>query len=327
MKKKLFPLYFIILVIISLSLWGCVRDNKDDSSIEDPIEEAVDTETEEWRQEEVGSVSDEEIIKEFRLLEKTNPKADLLKAFLDKNIEKVSQKDADEMVEVLENSLEKNIEVYQDKLVNIDRDNELIDIDGQEMYFRESSIGKIKDEKLRTEVKYLYENMYRLVNAEGSFIIIIDYSKFKKYDEYLSDELRSFLKIKSFDSDGMPMADGGLIISYDELVERIFKSEDFLKSYPDAKRRKEVLEEYEFKINAYLSGLPNTPIEDYDSKRIRDKVVESYKKTAKEDYEISHIVAEYLKIIEDNNFIIDNNILLKANELVERAILAFKGSK
>lgn len=123
------------------------------------------------------------------------------------------------------------------------------------------------------------------------------------------------------------MSDGGLTISFEELANRIFKTEEYLKFYPNTKRRKEILQEYEFKINAYLSGLPNTPIEDYETKEINKEVLESYKMTSKKEYEISNIVTEYLTIVEENNNIIDNEVILKSYELAKKALLAFEDGK
>ena len=325
MKKKLLVIYILLLIMI-LAFTGCVGDNEDKLPDKDPIEKPTDVE-EPKDNEDTASEIHKKTIEEFRVIEEKSPTPDVLIKFIDENIEKVSTSVADEMIDTLEMSLEKNKTMYEDRIFELDKENELIEIDGMERDFRESSIDKIKDEKLKVEVTYLYSNMYKLTNVEGSFYPIIDYDKLKVYDKYLSDEWKDYINIRSLETDDRSMSDGGLTISFEELANRIFKTEEYLKSYPNAKRRKEILQEYEFKINAYLSGLPNTPIEDYETKEINKEVLESYKATAEKDYEISKIVTEYLTIIEENNNIMDNEVFLKSYELVKKALLAFEDGK
>ena len=81
-----------------------------------------------------------------------------------------------------------------------------------------------------------------------------------------------------------------------------------------------MLKEYEYKISAYLKGLPNSPIMDYESKEINKEVLESYKKTMDKEYEISHIVKDYVEFIRDRDNIIDEVVLEKADELIVKAL-------
>lgn len=320
MKNKKIIIYILLLTLVSLIITGCASDQV----VKEPDENPIDKAEKPADPVDEGE-ADEETMEEFKVIAEKSPDPDVLIKYIDENIEMVDKEDADKMISILENSLLDHRTVYEDRILDLDKDNELMDIDGRERDFRESSIDKIKDEKLKVEVVYLYANMYKLTNVEGSFYPIINYDKLKKYDKYLSDQWKDYISVRSLESDDRSMADGGLTISFEELADGIFKTEDYLKNYPDAERRKEILQEYEFKISAYLSGLPNTPIEDYESKKIREEVLESYRLTGDKDYEISAIVGEHLKTIEENDNIIDDQVLLKSYELVKKALLTFEG--
>ena len=252
---------------------------------------------------------------------------DILIKFIDENIEKVSKEDADEMINILDMSLETNREIYADRLFELDKDNELIDIDGEEVYFKPTSIEEIKDEKLRVEVDYLYKNMYKLTNIEGAFYPIIDYKAFKKYDDYINDEGKDYIDIRSIDSEDRTMSDGGINISFDELLNRILKTEEFLEKYPNSNRKTEMLYEYDYKINAYINGLPNTPIMDYESNKITEEVLNSYRAAIEKDNYFASIIEEHLKNIEANDNIIDDDITTKAYVLISKAVENFKIKK
>lgn len=193
MKKKSFIPYILVLLIMVLAFTGCVSDNEGKSSDKGPVENPVDPKD----NEDSASQIDKKTIEEFRTIEKDSPTPDILIKYIDGNIEKVSTSVSDEMIDTLEILLEKNKTIYEDRIFELDRENELIEIDGMERDFRVSSIDKIKDEKLKIEVTYLYSNMYKLTNVEGSFYPIIDYDKLKVYDKYISGEWKDYIAVRS----------------------------------------------------------------------------------------------------------------------------------
>ncbi len=309
MKKRIFIPYIIWIVIIALAFTGCSDDDKDKESDKNDLGKPVPSKE-----------KDEDIIEEFRIIKKTSPAPDLLIEFIDENIDEVSTEKADEMIDSLEALLEKNTHVYRGKISELDEDNELLKIDGDKKEFQRKNIEKIENEKLKVEVDYLYSNMYKLINLEGEFYRTIDYSKLKVYNRHLSENLKKYIDIRSLESDDRSMIDGELTISFDELVDRIFKTEEYLKIASKDKRKEEMLKEYEYKISAYLKGLPNTPIMNYENKEINKEVLESYEETMNKEYKISHIVKDYVEFIRENDNIIDEVVLKKADELIVKAI-------
>ena len=334
MKTKSYIAHILLVLIMALTFTGCTDagdtgeepvkppvENPKDSK-EKPDKEEDDSPKEEDEKE--NEKEDGEILEEFKILAEKLPTPDVLVKFIDENIEKVSTEDADEMVAALETSLENNKQTYADRIFEIDQDNKLIEIDGDQRDFDPTNIEKIEDEKLKIEVDYLYENMYKLINLEGAFYPIVDYKAMKKYDEYLSGEWKDYIDIRSIDSEDRTMSDGSLNVSFEELLSRITKTEEFLEKYPSSIRKDEMLEEYEYKISAYLNGLPNTPIHEGKSKKIKKEVLASYKAAIEKDNYFSSIVKEHLKNIEENNNIIDESIQRTTYELVSKALENFR---
>lgn len=317
MKRK--ELILIIgLSLIMLVFTGCDKKKEEVEKIND--DRATNIIEEPPREIDIGEEDKEErekIIEEFReLLEDTPSPSDLIK-YIDRNIDKVSPIDGDEMIEALEKSLEDSRLVYENRLFELDKANELMEISGEDFEFNRSSIDDIKNKELKKLVNELYYNMYKLENLEGAFYPIIDYGKLKTYKDHITEEWKDYLMIKSLDSDNRTMSDGSLNISFDKLADRILKTENYLNKYINGQRQEEMLENYENKIYAYMKGLPNTPLGDRDTGEIYDEVVESYKKIAdKEGYISSYMIYEYLEYIKANGYIIDEGVLEKADSLI-----------
>ena len=98
----------------------------------------------------------------------------------------------------------------------------------------------------------------------------------------------------------------------------------FLEDYPNSNRKGEMLEEYEYKISAYLKGLPNTPLGEAKSGKLKKEVFTSYKAAVETETYFSDIVEEHLKNIEENSNIIDESVQRRAYELVNKAVENFR---
>lgn len=308
MKKLYIPL-IVLTLVLGLLLSGCnKKEEVDPPVVTPPIENPNDDVVEETVLEEFAEVLDKE-------------DTDKIISFIDSNLDKLSELEGDIVIDGLERKLQNNIEATTDKIMELDKDNELLAIDGEKASFLEESISKIKNEELKTEVQKAYNNMYKLVNLEGQFYPIIDYSKLEKYNEYLTDEWIDYLAIMAMDSDDLLLVDGALRISFDELANRLFVTENYLNSYVEGQRQKEMLELYENKINVYLKGAPNTPIADRDTNIIAAEVLASYGETANvENYMTSHIIFKYLEFIKENKNVIDDHVLDEADRLIEEVM-------
>lgn len=302
MKKKLFISALLILVF-ALFLTGCTNNDAGNGN-EDVQDE------------------DPQIMEDFLLLVERNDPLEI-KEYIDANIENVSQEEATEMINHLENSLVENLEPVTDRLFSLDTNNELIEIGATDFFFDEEKISEITNEELKIEVQNLFDSMYKLINIEGMYNPIIDYAKLQEYNDYITDQWKDFLDVKAMDSNNPPFVDGGLIIEYDDLADRIIKTENYLTNYTDGDRRTEMIDNYDIKMSSYLKGVPNTSIADYDSNIIHDNVMNSYIETETANHEDSitaDILSRYTDAIEENERIIDDEILQLADELISEAV-------
>ncbi len=319
MKKKLF--FSIITLVIFVLLAGCnkkeepVESMPDPPAIEEPIEEATEDEK-------------EVIMKDFNTLIGEGGKSEELISYIDENIKKLSQIEADIMIDELEKRLERNKEELMNRILAMDKDDELMDMAGLEKYFPEDKIADIDNEELKEEIEKAYNNMYRLVNLEGEFYPIVDYPKLMKYSDRISDELKEYFEIMAMDSDELPFADGGITITFKDLANRIIKTESHLNKYIAGLRHEKLIELYENKLAAYMKGLPNTRIYDSEDKQVLDQVFSSYKEVAAlEGYITSHILYQYVEDIKANKGIIDDSIIAKADGYIAEAIRMLKEYK
>ncbi len=324
MTKKPIILLFIIVVLLLVSLAGCKS-------------EKVEVGEEQFTNEVDGKVGtavkddEEKTMRDFNNIVKSDNEPFVIVKFIDENIQKVTKEDAVKMIESLEEVQEQYLEEYGEQLFMEDYQGELIGLSkGQEsqLFFNEIKTEEIKNANLKELMDKILKGKYKLINMEGAFYPIIDYETLKIYNDYLSDEMKGYIDIKSIDSNNPTVLDASLVISFDELAERLIKTENYIKEYPDGIRYEELLRLFGVYLRFYLEGVDNTPIYDYETKEIKNEVLKSYKKTeAKKDTVTSNIVSKYISIIEENQNIIDNNVFSKITELYNEAIATLEEYK
>lgn len=320
MKKKFLLVLTIMIMVMVFAFTGC----KKKTPVEDPTSAPVNKPIVK-----VDKDEREKIAKEFDKMV-TNPgELEDIVAYIDKNIGKLDELDGNHMIDTLEKVLEANLERVSDRIFANDKDNELMNIAGKEFYFPPEKIGEIKNKKLKEEITKIYNSKLKLVNLEGAFYPIIDYAKFKEYNDYISEEWKDYLSLMSLDSEDMPFVDGAIRIPFDTLADRILKSENFLNKFIEGPRQEEVLEQYEVKLTAYMKGLDNTPIYDnMKTKLIFDDVMDSYDKISKVDgYITPTIIYKYIEEIKANKGVIDKKIFQEADKLIAEAVEMLKEFK
>ena len=275
MAKKTIILLFAIVVLL-VSLTGCKLEKV--KAGEEKFTNEMD--------EKVGTVvkdDEEKIMRDFNNIVKSDNEPFVIVKFIDENIQKVTKEDAIEMIKNLEEIQEQYLEEYGEQLFMEDYQGELIGLSkGQEsqLFFNEIKTEEIKNANLKELMDKILKGKYKLINMEGAFYPIIDYETLKIYNDYLSDEMKGYIDIKSIDSNNPTVLDASLVISFDELAQRLIKVENYIKEYPDGIRYEEILRLFGVYLRFYLEGVDNTPIYDYETKEIKNEVLKSYKKTA-----------------------------------------------
>lgn len=88
---------------------------------------------------------------------------------------------------------------------------------------------------------------------------------YKIFKNYVTDDYKDYLYLKSEENKSLYSADAGLVISFKDLGDRIISWENFMTKYPNSKLIASVKEEYKNYQMDYLVGQDNTPTSERSS--------------------------------------------------------------
>lgn len=330
MNKKSIAFMLIVSILLLTLLAACGEEgvDKGNGELVDKVEPKPEVSIEK---------DEEKIMKDFKTMVKSDNEPFVLVKFIDENIDKVKTENATEMIRELEEVQEGYIERYTEQLFMEEHQMELLTLSEVQhseakiedyLFFDNSKIEEIKNGNLKELVNNIMEGKYKLINMEGAFYPIIDYEALKIYNDNISDEMKEYIDLKSMDSNMPTILDAGLVISFDQLAERLVKTENYILKYPNSIKYEETLRLYGVYLKFYLEGSSNTPIYDYESKKIKDEVLSSYKKVRNMDETVtSKVVSKYIDIIGENQNIIDENVLSRVTELHSEAIATLEDQK
>lgn len=311
-NKKHLVLIFVLAILVLVS--GCTK--KKDSKKENKPVQSIDEEMAKVEENKIKKIMDD-----FRVLISENKEPYEIIKFIDENIDQTSEVEAAEMIKEFELVQEKYMNIYAEELYKSNRQ-EILNLTFPNGEYDPQKLDAIEDGELKQLVTKIAESKYKLINVEGSFFPIIDYGSFKKYEKYLSEDMKGYLNIKSLESDSPSMTDGGLIITWDELANRLIKTEKYLMKYPEGLKNEEILRLYGEYLIKYMSGGDNTPIYNMEDNKILEDVLESYKKTIVNNKNTitADIMSKYLKLIGENEYIVDDVLTSEVVDLYNEAI-------
>jgi hypothetical protein len=275
MKSRL-KLYILLTICMIIGLMGCstAERNKEavreDRTTKEPAAAAVETSSEQ-----------DALIHKFKAVVSTAKEASDIVSFLNENLNKAGQNNADQMVRELYAFYAKDLQISQEAFFAEKVQNVLTEMDWP---ITSANAASIPDNAVRQLVVTKLSGGYRLVWVEGTIYPIVDYSNQQKYSMYLSKPLNSYIALKAAESSEPAARDAGLVITWNELANRAIMAETFLKEYPDSQDYKEVegiyLDSY---LGMYIQGLANTPVFDSATLKLIPEVKASYVKLSKEN--------------------------------------------
>lgn len=312
---------FIIILLIVILIIGCNKKKENGGNTNTGENKSNGSEK-------LTENNEKKIMEGFRKLTSGNKKPFEIAKYIDANIAKVSKENAQEMIIGLEESQEYFSQEYIDELFKGNRQDLIIKAGGL-FSFDSSKIEAIEDKSLKSVITNIYDGKYKLMAGEGSYYPIIDYGRYKDYEKYLPDEIKEYIDIKSMESSDPSMRDAELGISWDELGERLLKTENYLKKYKAGVKSEEVTRLYGEYLIMYLQGGDNSPIYDYQTGLIHNEVMTSYKKLVNNNADTisGDIVNKYIKAIGQNKLKIDSSITAKVIELHNQAIAKLEENK
>jgi len=157
-------------------------------------------------------------------------------------------------------------------------------------------------------IEEIYASGYKLVPYEGVIYPVTDYSKFKPYAAFMSDEVQSYIYIKALESEEITSTRSTLEISQADLVERILMAENHIRKFKDGKTYPIVLEMYKAYMYYYIPSV----IAYEDSIKLNEETVSEYKSfiDAHPDTIAAKVVSDYLETLSDNHY--EKNDAMKA---------------
>ncbi len=234
--------------------------------------------------------------------------------YLDENISNMSQEEAtDRFFKLEELSIKKQF--YYVEVISLDNhiQTELMKCYNQEK--GEFDFGKY-DGGSGMVIDEIYASGYKLVPYEGVVYPVTDYSKFMIYAPFVSEEVKSYIQIKSLESNEYTGTRSTLEISQGDLVDRILLAENHLRKFKDGKTYPIVLEMYK----AYMYYYIPSALIFQDSSKMDDKLISSYRVFVDNhpDTISAQIVTDYLNTLQDNGY--------EKTEAVDEYLKAFYSS-
>lgn len=224
----------------------------------------------------VTSASSTAIYKSFQTkLYKKNglPEAD---RYLESKIKQVTPYHATLMVMQLENARYKALTAIEDRMLVPNVQDQMLKIYKWNDSFTQM-MSRTKDSALRSLLQQARDSGYRLIPIEGSLYPIMNYAAFEKYTSYVNKDIKQYIRIMAVETNRISTEDGGLMIGYQDMLNRALNQEQFLNDYPNSNRKQKI----QMLLNEYtlytFYGLDNTPLFDYDTNIMDANAQKGYK--------------------------------------------------
>jgi hypothetical protein len=225
--------------------------------------------------------------------------------YLESKISQVTPYHATLMVLQLENARFKALDAITDRMLVPNVQDQM-----QKMYKWNDSftqlMSRTKDKNLRSLLQQARDSGYRLTAIEGSLYPIMNYAAFDKYTSYVNKDIKQYIRIMAVETNNISTEDGGLMIGYQEMLNRALNQEQFLKDFPDSNRKNRV----QMLMNEYtlytFYGLDNTPLFDYDTNIMDANAQKGYKavlqRTASEDSDFVKKLDAFMNVVAESKF-------------------------
>lgn len=303
----------IISVLLVLTMVGCFSNDNGSSENASTIsgENLADNNNENNN----GSTQEGDVDKQKSIIEEFNSllEGDVaivdIVDYMDKNISKLSIEDATKFVTGFEQSQEKYLPTLEENINN----NKAV-IDNIEMEHGEgldiNKIDSTKDEDLKKLLIEIRDSGYKIEMTEGYFFPVINYEFYKKYSQYVSEDIKDYINLMATESNKFAAKDAGIIISWEEVLERAQNQEKFIKKYENSTKINVVKKLYRNYTYLALYGADNTPLFSFDKKVMPSNIKDVYLEATKNvgESEFLKIISDYMEILKKNNYKLTDEI-------------------
>ncbi len=292
----LIPLTLAVLVTIS----GCSTANTGaDGTTAGSVPETTTAEsTENTSQQETGN----KLMDDFDSLVSGNPKPADVMAFIAANIASVSENNASTMLLKLEESQKNSLSGLEGKF-----NDEAVQKNIGSLWKKDFDIDaaiKTADAKAGELLKKARNGGYKVETAEGMYFPIIDYSAYRPFSRYVTQDFKEYIGLMAVESDKVPAKDAALVISRDEVLQRALNQERFIAEFTESRKLDDVKQLYSKYVTFALYGLNNTPAFSYDTKVLDPEMKAAYEKftASAGDSRLGKSIKDFMSILEKSGY-------------------------
>lgn len=222
-------------------------------------------------------------------------------SFIEEKIETVKLEEATTIILSFEEIQSRYLDIYEERLRTGNVQRELFKT--FEYNFDQKKVDNIQDEEVKSLVKEILEGGYSIICEEGSYTLIQNYQVLEKYNHLLQGEIKDYISYKAAETKRMIDVLDGYITSWDELAQSIISIENYFGKHPNSIKEYDMASDYQFYFHAYLFGFNNRPAFSYETNKIDNELLFSYRKFVEDNKksETAMILKQYLQIVEKNN--------------------------
>lgn len=223
--------------------------------------------------------------------------------FAEDNISKVSKEDASILLYKLEEYQKKNLSKFEEQFTNgVD-----IQISMNKVYKSDFDINKIdyiQDKKLKDLLIEMRNSGYKIETAEGMYFPVLNYEIYKNYSSYVTEDLKDYIEIMAAEFNKVPVKDGAIMITWNELLQRALNQEQFIDKYKNSVKINDIKKLYNRYTAFILYGTNNTQLFSYDTKVLSSEAKNSYIKAIKvnNNSKLLSNIKGLLNVLEKNNY-------------------------
>ncbi|WP_274651396.1 hypothetical protein [Paenibacillus humicola] len=195
--------------------------------------------------------------------------------YLKKHIGELTAYQSTIMVLYLENALVKALPATDQRIGTQHVQNSIAKVYQQGDTFT-TVAARMKDASVKALLLSAAASGYRLETAEGFFFPVVDYAAFKPFQSFVTADIQAYLDIMAVESEQPSVKDAGLMIGYQQIVNRALLQESFLKRFPNSNRAAKVNSLFKQYTILTFYGVNNTPLFDYETKTMQPNAKKGY---------------------------------------------------
>ncbi|MBK5252414.1 MAG: SH3 domain-containing protein [Peptostreptococcaceae bacterium] len=165
--------------------------------------------------------------------------------------------------------------------------------------------ANLPDGAIQNLMKKYRDMGYSVYMAEGMYYIEPDPQfLLGNFKTNISDDLFDYLTYRAEEVESHTFHDAAVIITWNELGDRIVDWENFLSKYPDSPYRDDAKSMYDVYLYTFLIGADNTPAYEYPTEILDPKLLESYRRYILEFPQSSFtpVLGELLVVLEEESY-------------------------